>query len=582
MMGAVTGPADQLLVIEGRNHVSSQLREILSDGGADERFSAVTVDALDEAFTRIRASRPACIVLDLAGRGDRGIEELIELRAAAPDVPVVAVTGERGEAVAAEAGRRGAQVCIVGEVDRALLAELIDQAIQRLSEERRLEQRAFHDPATGLASRAVFLDRLRGALARAVRGLGRPSAAGPRGPASAPQEPLQLAVILLEADLGPGAEKGLRIVASRLQSVLRPTDTVARLDGGEFAVICESAAGPLDVQGITRRLQRAVTEPTAPSDRGAAPDVNVGIAFDNGGTDPERMLRNAELALHHAHRAGGSTVVVFRDSMRGVVRARGITEPVLRRALEHRELHLAYQLMVDVPTGAVSGMEVVIRWATPDRGVLWPAEFLPAAEDTGVIVPIGAWVLRTAIRQVAQWQAALGRVPPLRLAVNLSTRELTDRDLGRMVIEQIAAAQHREGAPGLALEVSAASLAQVGPSARRTLDALRLRGVHLTLERAGAECASVDQLRELPVDTVKIDPLLVAELPGSRRATMIVERLVAASSELGMSVAAAGVETVEQLAAVRSLGCRTVQGHLLGRAMLAKRMTRVLVETPRR
>ena len=581
-------PAGQLLVIEGGPGSPSPIAQMLSEGTADEGFEVVQVHVLDDALTRIRARRPACVVLALGGRSLGGLDDLHELRAAVPDTPLIVVTDPDAVELARESMRRGAHDVVARDgLDARLLTLRIVDAVQRLREERAVEHLAFHDPTTGLVNRAVLMDRLRIALARAVRVSVPRQAAAARGAVDPAGEQPRLAVMVLELDGQPSPDSVrtegdenhlLRVVASRLQSSLRPSDTVARLGGGEFVTVCERGEDPLDAARIAQRLLLAIGQPIAVAGDQVALDARVGIAVDDGGTDPEAVLRNAQLALHHARHDEPATIRLFGESMRGVTHARQLNASVLLRALERGEFRLVYQPTVDLSTGALNGAEVMLRWATPHRGVLWPAEFLPAAEESGVIVPIGAWVLRTALQQVAQWQRTFSWSPPLRVAVNVSARELSDPGIVDVVSEAMVAMQCAPGVPILTLEFSPASVAQAGRTALATLLALTARGVHLTLQHVGPGAGVwLERLGTLPVDFLKIDPGLSG--PGEDR--LRVERLVAVARTLGVSVAATAVETGEQLAMLRSAGCQVAQGHLFARAMPAKQMSRLLQGNPR-
>ena len=582
-----TPSSGQLLVIEGGMSGPSPVARMLAESTEDESFEVVCVHVLDDALTHIRVWRPACIVLDLGGRSRGGLDDVHELRAAVPDIPVVVVTDPDAAQIAREAIRRGAHDAIArGGLDGPLLTRRIVDAIRRLREERAREHLAFHDPATGLANRPVLVDRLRIALARAVRTSVSRQATAARAVDPAGEAP-RLAVMVLELD-GRPAQDGPRAegdedhlvcaVASRLLSALRPSDTVARLGGGEFVTVCEAGEGPLDAVGIAQRLLATIGEPIALAGDQVALRARVGIAVDDGGTDPEAVLRNAQLALHHARHDEPATIRLFGESMRRVTHTRQLNESVLLRALERGEFRLLYQPTVDLSTGALNGVEVLLRWATPHRGVLWPAEFLPAAEETGVIVPIGAWVLRTALQQVAQWQRRFSWSPPLRVAVNVSAPELGDLGFANVVSEAMVAMQCAPGVPSLSLEFSPASVAQASRNALAALIALTTRGVHLTLQHVGpGDAAWWERLGAVPVDVLKIDPGLAG--PGEDRSR--VEQLVAAARRLGLSVAATTVETGEQLAMLRSAGCQVAQGHLFARAMPAKQVSRLLHDNPR-
>jgi diguanylate cyclase (GGDEF)-like protein/PAS domain S-box-containing protein len=350
-------------------------------------------------------------------------------------------------------------------------------------------------------------------------------------------------------------------VASRLRSAVRSGDVVARFSGDAFVVLCEGLHGANEALRVAEHLQAGSRKPFRTADNDLSPSVSIGIAVAVGGeSQPGDLLRDADAALSHAKRTGRGRCALFADQMREQVLVRLETEAQLRRALHEDELRVHYQPVVDLVTGQVGGLEALVRWQHPVRGLVTPSDFIPVAEETGLIVPLGSWVLERACEQLVEWDALR---PGLTLSVNVSGSELAEPD----VVTRVAEVLDRTGVePGrVALEITETELMRDPDEVLVVLTALKALGLQLHVDDFGTGYSSLSRLKRFPVDTLKVDRSFVSGLPDDGEDAAIVQAVVALAGALGLSTVAEGVETHEQLATLKALGCGSAQGYLLGR-----------------
>jgi diguanylate cyclase (GGDEF)-like protein/PAS domain S-box-containing protein len=429
----------------------------------------------------------------------------------------------------------------------AAVASQLGTVIERKRAQERLAHQALHDPLTELPNRALFLDRLALALARLRR------------------RPTNLAVLFADVDrfkvvndsLGHDAGDRLLVaLARRLRDVLRPGDTLARFGGDEFAVLCEDVE-PRDIDGIAHRMMEALAEPFSVGGDEVFATMSVGIAVANDADErPAALLRDADAAMYLAKDRGRARFELFDEAMRDQSIERLVMENALRRAPERGQLRVVYQPIVRLDDGAFIGAEALVRWAHPDRGLLEPAQFIPLAEDTGVIVSIGRWVLAEACREAVRWNGG-GKRPSV--SVNVSARELPRPDL----VEGVAAALGESGLDPdrLWLEITESVLMDDADLAVEALGRLRELGLHLAVDDFGTGYSSLSYLRRFPVDSLKVDRSFVAGLQEDAGDAAIVEAVVSMAHSLHLSVIAEGVETDAQLSRLRGLGCEAAQGY---------------------
>jgi diguanylate cyclase (GGDEF)-like protein/PAS domain S-box-containing protein len=443
-------------------------------------------------------------------------------------------------------------------------------AVQDVTERNRLEEqlryRAFHDSLTELANRSLFHERVAHALVR-------------RGVA-----PGSIAVVVLDLDgfktindsLGHTAgDQLLMAVAHRLKNRLRPGDTAARLGGDEFAVLFEGITEG-EVVAVTDRIMAAFAESFAVAGQSLRVTPSVGIALNRTGDGPEELLRDADTAMYLAKSHGKACARVFEPSMHDAALTRLELEAELRRAIERDQLVVHYQPTVRLGTGVVHGFEALVRWEHPERGLLLPAEFIPLAEETGLIVDLGRWVLGQACRDARRWQ---DHAPDLNISVNLSSRQLHDPRL----VDDVAATLVGAGlaASRLTLEITESAVSEDPERVVEVLAALKVLGVQIALDDFGSGYSSLHYLRTLPVDVLKIDKAFVDGVATDAEASGMVDAIVHLATSLMLETVAEGVEDDAQAARLALLGSQMVQGFLFSRPLPAPEVPGYLARHPR-
>ncbi len=461
------------------------------------------------------------------------------------------------------------------EPDEALLAlvRLVGVQIGRVFERERADQRvrfdAMHDAMCGLPNRTLLLDRLAQALARVKR---HPEAC--------------FAVLSLDLDRfklvndGLGHLAGddlLRAVSARLLNVVRAHDTVARLGGDEFAVLLEHTPDEKTAVAVVERMVQALTEPLQVHAQDVVVSASVGVTmWDARYERAEEMLRDAETAMYEAKNQGKGRHVVFTNAMHDRAAKRLGLESDLRRALEAREFELFYQPIVSLSTGALTGFEALIRWRHPTVGMISPLDFIPAAEESGLIVPIGRWVVEEACAQWARWQA-LG-AGPLSLSVNISGVQFRNERLVSEVADSLA--RHGVDPGQLKLEITESVLLDAR-AAERVLAELKALGVGLALDDFGTGYSSLSHLHRFPFEVLKIDRSFVSAMHNGPKHRDIVRAILLLSQAMHLAVVAEGVETLEQAKDLASLGCGHVQGFYFAKPLPAAEATALLASGKR-
>jgi diguanylate cyclase (GGDEF)-like protein len=380
-----------------------------------------------------------------------------------------------------------------------------------------------------------------------------------------------------------GHDEGDRLlveVAGRLGRVVRPTDTVARFGGDEFVLLLDDVADAEDALVIARRVAVALrTPPLEVAGTEWAVTTSVGVAVSGPRVDnPEELLRDADAALYRAKHDGRDRVELFRSGEGAARPQRDRLGEELAAALDADELELAYQPIVDARAGGWVGVEALLRWRHPRHGHLSPVEFLAVADASGLIVPIGEWVVRTAAEHLHAWTATRPTLDGLRLHVNLSARQLAGTAAVDAVAEALVTAP--VAVDRVTLEVGERTLADVPPAARAALDRFADIGVRLAVDDFGAETASLTALRDLPLAEVRVDGALVRSSTRDLIDRRVLAAVVELSRALGLEVSAEGVETAEQLEVLRRLGVDTVQGRHVGAPMTPDELVRRLPEVP--
>ncbi len=447
------------------------------------------------------------------------------------------------------------------------LAQVAALAIGRYGALEELAHRAIHDPLTGAANRTLVADRLGHALQRLAR------------------DRTKAAVLFLDLDRFKalndryGHEAGDSVLVDltqRLHSVVRPSDTVARLGGDEFVVLCDPIVGELEAVGIADRIAQAVRCAFLVEDDEVQLTASIGIAFLREGDTPETVLGHADAAMYQAKERGKARFQVFDNAMHDEAIARLHIEKSLREALHDEQFTLVYQPLMELAGEQCVAVEALVRWDHPLRGLLGPGEFLSVAEESGLIVPMGEWVLHEACRQLARWHS-LKPMQDITVNVNVSARQLTPQ-LPSMVSAALSAAG--ADASRLCLEITETVLMADAPLALQVLHSLKSLGLRLSIDDFGTGYSSLSYVNSLPVDELKIDRSFIGDIRKGAEAT-IVRAVVGLSHALGLHVVAEGVETVDQVERLREMGCDVGQGFFWSRPVIAPEVEAVLVSASR-
>jgi EAL domain-containing protein (putative c-di-GMP-specific phosphodiesterase class I) len=350
-------------------------------------------------------------------------------------------------------------------------------------------------------------------------------------------------------------------------------DTVARLGGDEFAVLAEHLNSPSDVMIKLNKILETLAQPLRIDDHDLYITISIGIALaPEDGADANTLLKNADAALYRAKEQGRHTYQFYSADLSHKASKRLNLETNLYRALERREFHLRYQPQVDIESGRVMGLEALLRWQHPELGLINPVEFIPLLEDTGLIIPVGEWVLRSACEEASQWQQMQGS--PLRLSVNLSGRQFNDPNLHNSV--EIILAETKLAPPQLELEITESVLMQNDQASTSNLEAFQSLGVRIAIDDFGTGYSSLSYLKRFTVDTLKIDRSFIHDIIHNRGDETIIKAIIAMAQSLQVDTIAEGVETFDQLQFLRDNGCHTVQGFLLSKPFLASALPRFL------
>ena len=475
------------------------------------------------------------------------------------------------DAIATPVARRGTLTIPSGRARRCFALQVvplgdarwmisIEEVTARQEAEASAIELAMRDPLTGLANRQLFQQRADTALAD------HPNDAAT--PAEGAQEAGQHAVLLCDLDrfkavndtLGhPIGDGLLRLVSKRLQSLLRQQDMIARLGGDEFALMVAAAPSVAGLNQLAKRIIDVLGRPYLVDGHLVNIGASIGIAVaPQDGCTCDELLRNADLALYASKNAGRSRHSFFDPSMDTRARARRALEIDLRKALALREFELHYQPQINLETNAVVGFEALLRWRHPERGLVSPADFIPLAEEIGLIVPLGEWVLREACREATRWPDSVS------VAVNVSPYQFEDPDrLTRMVAGSLTTS----GLPGsrLEIEITESVLLRNERSVLKSLHQLRAMDVRVAIDDFGTGYSSLSQLHSFPFDKIKIDRSFVNKCDDAAGQSAIIRAITALGVSLGMATIAEGVETPDQLLRIRAEGCTSVQGYLFSR-----------------
>lgn len=579
MSAIVQGGKPRILIADDEFQIRELLCDLLSPS-----YECMGVNSAEQALTLLRAERFDLILSDITMGGLSGLEMVPHVLRIAPETVVIMISGGQQIESAVEALRVGAFDYITKPFDlrhvEAAVRRALDHHALRESKRRyendleelikqrtaQVDHLSYHDALTGLPNRLLFEDRVAQAILSAQR------------------NQQMLAVMLLDLDrfqttndtLGPMVgDRVLCDVAERLGLCVRAGDSIARLGSDEFALLLTQLETTEEADSLNQKIAAAFQHPFLCGTHELYLTASKGISFyPLDGTDTHSLLRNAGAALCQAKEQGGDEYQVYTAEMNAGSLKRLALENSLRRALERDEFIVHYQPQADVGTRKITGVEALVRWQHPELGLVSPAEFIPLAEETGLMVPLGEWVLRTACAQNRTWQQA--GFPKLSMSVNLSLRQFRQTNLTGMV-EQVIAETGLDPAC-LELELTESSVMMNTESAVTTLRKLQALGIRIAIDDFGTGYSSLNYLKNLPIDTLKIDRSFVHDAATNPVDAAIVQAIITLAHSLNLKVKAEGIETQEQLDFLRLLRCDEIQGYLLSRPLPAKALEQLLLE----
>jgi diguanylate cyclase (GGDEF)-like protein len=547
-----------VLLIEDNPGDARLLEEMLAEEPAAP-FHLLCADRLSRGMEILSSERIDLLLLDLSLPDSHGLETFEKVYSHSPKVPIIVLTGNDDQALALSAVKAGAQDYLSKDkLERQLLVRSMQYSIERKRYQEQLEHQANYDSVTGLPNRNLLRDRLKQAV-------------------FAQRQKHPVAIVFLDLDhfkvindsLGHSqGDKLLAKIAERLTESVRDGDTVARLGGDEFVLILNDQNKEDVIFRVMQRILARVSEPTTIGGKDLSISCSAGVSiYPQDGTDVETLLKNADAAMYRAKERGRNHFQFYTSELNALVNERLALEHNLKRALERNELLLHYQPKIDIATGRIVGTEALVRWQHPQWGLILPDRFIPIAEETGLIVPIGEWVLNTACKQNRTWQNA--GLPPISVAVNVSLRQFKQDSLSktvaRILVEADLNPEHLE------LELTESMVMHDADAAVDILHELQSLGVRLSLDDFGTGYSSLSYLRRLPMDTLKIDRSFVKDIGDHEGSDdgILAQAIISLGHSLRLRVIAEGVENAAQLQFLEKHGCDEAQGYYFGKPLPA-------------
>jgi len=562
--------ARTVLLIED-NPGDARLIELMLAEDPDTPFRLSCVDRLSRGLDFLSSQKPGIVLLDLSLPDSHGLETFDKVFAHSPSVPIIVLTGNDDQMLALSAVKTGAQDYLVkGKLDRELLVRAMHYSIERKRYQEQLEHQANYDALTGLPNRNLLHDRLKQAV-------------------FAQRQHRSIAVVFIDLDhfkfindsLGHSAgDRLLRQMADRLREAVRDGDTVSRLGGDEFILVLNDQPTEDIVFRGMQRIIAKVSEPVVLEGQELTVTCSAGISlYPQDGPDVDTLLKNADAAMYRAKDHGRNNFQFYTAEMNKLVNERLSLEANLRRAVERDELVLHYQPKHDLRTGAIVGVEALLRWSHPEWGLVYPDRFVPLAEETGLIGPIGEWVLRTACAQNRAWQDA--GLPPVVMSVNLSPRQFRQDALFKTVARILAETGLQP--EFLEMEITESMVMHNMEASIAILKGMRELGVQLSVDDFGTGYSSLAYLKTLPIGILKIDRSFVHDINGRADGDGLLARaIISLGHSLKLKVIAEGVETESQLEFLKSHECDEAQGYYFSKPVPPDECARLLAGAKRR
>ncbi len=533
-------------------------------GAADKSIRVSHVWRLEDGIAELEKRTFDAVLLDLGLPGFAGLDSLRHIKTTRNDVPIIVLTGDTSEEQALKAINHGAQDYLnKNQLSGPVLARSLHYATERHNLQEELRHQASHDPLTGLPNRKHFDEQIEAAITSTKVGHHNCAVAL-----------LDLDGFKLVNDLG-GHEAGDRLlveVASRLQACTRNGDALARLGGDEFALLIHGVSSREEAEHAAHRVQESLTTSVKLGTTRHKISASIGIALadeitaDSPATMRRELLRNADMAMYAAKSAGAGRKRYFDQQLDDSLSQRSRIELALQSAQQNGELFLHYQPIVDLDSRKVVGLEALCRWQPPGQAMISPEAFIPIAEKTGAIVPIGRWVIQQACSDFAEWKSAMseGGSNDLSIHVNISVVQLSDESLVLTIADSLE--RYSLAPTELVIEVTESCFVQDQDLAFTVLSEIRNLGVGLSIDDFGSGYSSLGQLRRLPFTGMKIDRSFIAQLEDeSREGDVFLEAMTTIATALMLTTVAEGIETESQAKRVRDAGCQRAQGFLFAR-----------------
>ncbi len=516
----------------------------------------VHVQSLAAAADQLGLDSFDVVLLDLHLPDGSGLQCLDAIQAVNNEIPIVVLSGQDDEDFAVSILNKGAQDYLVKwEGQGRTILRSIRYAIERKKSDLRLSYLAQYDPLTGIPNRQFFNDQLTRATARARR------------------EGRKVSLLFLDLDafkvvndtLGHDAgDRLLKEVADRIRRSVRAGDTVARLGGDEFAVMLEGLSTPRDVEALASTVLEVIARPYHIADRQVSITTSMGITmYPSDNSDTQMLLKNADIAMYQAKEFGRNNFKFFHEQMHEDLMRYHELERDIREAIAEGQFHLAYQPKVNVDTNQLQGLEALLRWQSPKRGRVSPADFIPVAEESGHIIPLGYWILNEVCLTLKSWRdKGLTLVP---VSVNVSARQFQQPDFHKRVAEVLK--RHDIDASLIEIELTEGLVMEDTDAAQRELAQLKAIGLRISIDDFGTGYSCLSYLQRFPIDVLKIDKSFVQEIGSSHGGECIIDAIISLAKSLRLETVAEGVETPEQLQHLVDHGCHVMQGYLFGKPM---------------
>jgi diguanylate cyclase (GGDEF)-like protein len=557
----------KLLLVADDHQEALTINDMLKEG-LQNQFTLEQCRSVSEALDLVQHESFQAMILDLHLPEGQSFESIPQFIQYCPGAPILILSGVEDEEQAILAVKSGAQDYLIkGQTSSSTLCRAIRYAMERHRATQRITQLAHYDHLTGLANRGLFYERLNCAVARCNR------------------NDMAMALMFLDLDHFKaindtlGHECGdslLKTVATRLKKCIREIDTGVRLGGDEFAVLLEQIISVEDVAAVAQRILQLLAQPISVNHHQLQVTGSLGVTiYPWDSANPQELLSHADAAMYRAKAQGGNNYQFYTAGMKTAGLDGSTLEVELNRALAKKEFLLHYQPQMNLRTKQIIGMEALLRWHHPYQGLIGPNQFIPQAEENGMIIPIGEWVLRAASKQAKYWEKQGFSAP--HVAVNLSARQIHHGNLPAL-IQDILKRSHLD--PGnLKLELTETFLIHETDETLQTLRELKAMGVQLYIDDFGAGYASLRYLKSFPVDGIKLDQSLIQQLPHNTNDAAIVEAVISLGKALGMQVIAEGVETQQQVDFLEEHGCDAMQGYWLAPPLPAKESAQHMVRT---